>query len=1058
MKKNFEKRSIVGLRKMLLIMKLVFALIFSSFVAVSANTYSQVTKLSLDFENATVKEVFEAIEKQSEYIFFYQDQLVDLNKEITIDIKNKKINNVLNELFEGTDYIYRINDRQIIISSEESKLELKKIEIDNNTQEQIEKYTITGKITDKKGGPLPGASVVVKNTVIGAATDIDGNFTLKIPEDAMVLVVSFTGYYSKEINIGTKTEFIVVLEQDITDIGEVVAVGYKKQNVEAIKAKRSTIAIGEFLSQDEIGRLPDFAAADAARRIAGVNTIFQEDEATQVSVRGLAPIFTYSTIDGMFLPSGDRGSRIANFETLPSSAIKTIEVYKSRTADKDGNAIGGIFNLKTRSAFDSDDLFVNGHISTGKYTFDEIPRSEQFRRNSNKNGLSVQADATISKRFGNNKQFGIIASGSYNRKDRDEFKVPKRNYNFLDNDPTKPVPDRFYFAGYDNLIKRYGGFAKIEYKPSDNFYVSISGNMYEKKDDEVRIENRFRNLEYDENSVSQTGGRFSAARVQIAYDHFLIEHKMHNAYADMFYKFGKSEIDAKLGYSYGYLGEDGPWGGFNLNSDQGLSGSYTLGKDKKDMSLSFDNPDFYLDPNNWDSFYVGGRGYRDDEDAIVGKFNYAYNMNVPANEVGWGFKTGYSYRNIDHKFNRIDMKVNVNDGVQPITFADFPLPFYNTNTFNKGKAGLIYFDNEAFESWVAQNTNTNGIDNAFDQNYNRAYTYNLGNYFRIEESIQAFYGMARYKGLNFTLTAGLRYESTKTDLTRIPEINDVRDENITSTQQNNYSNWLPSLNATLDLSPQIRLKAAYYKAIGRGNYQQIAPVASVNDAEQRRSQGNPDLKPRNATNYDIQFEYYFDGRSSLLAFGFFHKNIKDDIRSDEFIDPTDGYTVTTNFNGLSVDVSGFELNFIKGDFKGILPGFMKDFGISSNFTFLSGRREVEEDQYSGSIQSLPRTMLNSQLFYQKNKFDARIAWSHVGFYVKNANDNNPGEAINDDQYWKPFNQFDLSANYRLTDNLSVFSEWKNFTNANRGFTRGKNLLIEDTEFGSSIWLGLTFKL
>ena len=868
------------------------------------------------------------------------------------------------------------------------------------------------------------------------------------------MVVSYIGFLTKEITVGEQTTLAIQLDINPQTLVEVVLTGYKKQNVDAIKAKRAEITIGEFLSQDNIGRLPDFAVADAARRMPGVNTIFQEDEATKVSVRGLAPIYTYSTIDGMFLPSGSRTSREANFETLPSSAIKTIEVYKSRTADRDGNAIGGIFNLETRSAFDNESFFANGRFMVGKYGFDEIPRSKKFRNNVDKNGLSIRSDITISKRFGKNKQFGIIVSGNYNRKDRDEFKTPKRNYKFLANNPNKPVPERIYFTTYDNLVHRYGGFAKLEFKPNDDFYISFSGNFYKKTDDEVRIENRFKKLTYDDAKVGSKGGKFTDGSVQLAYDHFLIEHKVSNMIFNIDYSIGKGKLDGKLGSTKGFLGEDGPWGGFGLDSDTGLAGSYTIGSDLEDISLNFQNPDFYTNPANWDNFYVGGRGHRDDEDAIVGQLNYAYNMDLVADEIGWGFKTGLSFREIDHLYNRIDMSVNY-DKKAPITFADFPLQFYNSNAFNNGNVGLVQIDNIAFEDWIASNTNISGLS-AFDNKYNRAFTYNLGNRFRVYEVVKAFYGMTRYKGKNFSLTGGFRFEDTRTNLSRIPEINGNRNENVTSKEKNNYTNLLPSFNATLDITKKTRLKAAYYQAIGRGNYQQLAPVVSVDDAKQTRNEGNPNLKPRKADNFDAQMEYYFDGNNSLFSFGFFHKSLKDDIRSDEFV-AGDGYTVKTNFNGLSLDISGFELNFIKSDFNGLLPGFLANLGLMSNFTFLTGRREVQKNQFSGSIASLPRTMLNSQLYYQKGKFDARIAWNYVGGYVKKAIDDNPSDAINDDQYWKPFDQFDFTTNYQLSDNFSLLLEWRNLTNANRGYTRGRDLLIEDTEFGGSIWLGATFK-
>lgn len=915
---------------------------------------------------------------------------------------------------------------------------------------------VNGKVSNEEGTPLVGATVVVKETGMGTVTDADGTFSLAIPDEGgATLVVSYVGYEAKEIDVNGQAQVNVSLEVSATALNEIVVKSFKGQNLNAIASKRLNLQIADFLSQDNIGRLPDFAVADAARRIAGVHTVFQEDEATLVSVRGLPPIFTFSTIDGMYLPSMSRGSRVTNFETIPSSAVATVEVFKSRTPDQDANAIGGTFNLRTRSAFDKEDFFVTGRATVGKYNFDEIPRSELFRNKVDQNGLSVRSDLTISKRFFKNKTLGLVLSGSYNRKDRDELKVPKRNYNFLNNDPNLPVPDRFYGTTYDNLIERYGGFGKLEFKPNRNFYAGVSANFYKKTDDEVRMENRFRNLAYDENSVTMEGGSFNGGRVQLAYDYFLIEHRMTNVVFDTYYKMGKSKIDGKLGYAEGYLGQDGPWGGFDFAFDEALSGTYTIGTDIDDFTLNFDNPDVYTNPANWDSHYIGGRAYRDNEAALAGQLNYAFNMGNSAD--GFGFKTGISYRDVEHQFDRIDMSVNYDNSL-PLTFADFPLQSYTHPFFNNGEVGLIHFDTHAFENWVAENTNLEGLNNDFGTILNRAGRYNLSNRFIIDETVFAAYLMGRLRLNNLSLVGGFRFEDTQTDLTRIPEINGERNENVTLTQQNDYTNFLPTLNAILDLTPQIRIKAGYNQSIGRGDYQQIAPVAFVDDANERRSEGNPDLRPRKADNFDLNLEYYFDDGSSLFSFGIFHKNVVDDIQSNEFVDPTNGYLVTTNFNTLGFDVTGFEVNLIKSDFEDILPGFLSNMGVSTNFTFVSGRREITSDQYVTSIANMPRTILNTQLFYQTDKFDTRLAFNHVGRHVRHARDNDPSNPINDDTYWKAFSQFDFAFNYYLNKNYSVFFEARNFTNADRGYLRGTNLLIEDVIFGGSLWLGVNFNI
>ncbi len=1006
-------------------------------------------KLSLDIINAQPEQVFQKLEALTPFTFDYNRNILPRQVRLTYHKAETNLKDILLDLAEKAELKFKRIGRQILVLKDIQKNDEPKIVT-------LPEKTITGRVTDGVSGePLRGATIAVKEyPALGVTAGADGSYTLNVPDDAKTLVFSFVGYAIKEVRIGQRSIVNVQLQEELTDLDQVIVTGYKLQNQEAITLKKQSLAIGDFLSQDNIGRLPDFAAADAARRIAGVHTLFQEDEATQVAVRGLPPIYTYSTIDGMFLPSGSRTSRVSNFETIPSTAVSTIAVYKSRMADQDGNAIGGVFNLKTRSAFDVEDMLITGRATIGKYDFDEIPRSGQFRNTVDKNGPSIRSDVTISKRFGANKQFGIVASGSYNLKDRDEFKRPKRNYIFLNDNPDTPVPDRMYGASYDNQIERYGGFAKLEFKPNDNWYFTLSGNYFKKVDDEVRTENRFRNMVFDESSISLNGGRFDATRVDIAYDNFIITHKVSNMIFNTTYNSGNTAFDAKFGMTHGFLAEDGPWGGFSMGVDTGMSGSYTLGPDVDDVSLILDNPSFYTNPANWDSYYVGGRGFRDDEDAIVGQLNYAVNMGADAK--GFGFKTGFHYRNIDHAHDRIDMSVN-RDASVPLTFADFPLQDYFTSFFQGGQTGLLHFDTGAFEDWVATNTNVTGLDDSFGVIYNRAARYNLASRFRVDETVSAFYGKAQYRWDKLAIIAGLRYESTQTELMRVPSVNGDRDPNVTVTQDNDYDNLLPSINMVLNLTDDITIKAGYNKAIGRGDYTQIAPVTVIDAAAETRSIGNPELRPRVSDNYDIAMEHYFDQGSSLFSFGFFHKNIKDDIVSDSFFDPTDGYRVTTNVNGLGVAVSGLEVNIIKSDFKNVLPGFLSNLGVSSNFTFIESRREISANQFTAGVASVPRTIMNTQLFYQTDKFDARLAFNHVGRYVKRNREQNASDGINDDEFWDPFSQLDFAANYYFSKNYSLFVEARNFTNANRGFTRGTNLLIEDTEFGGSVWLGVTFK-
>jgi TonB-linked SusC/RagA family outer membrane protein len=213
-------------------LSLVF-MVVSTAMAFSAATYSQSTKLSVNLKDATVREVFDAIERQSEYLFLYQEGQVDLNRHVSIEVKGRQLKEILDEMFRGTDNIYIISDRQVVIGKAprkalEAQLSVLRKDLETVIQ-QPQQNEITGKVTDTSGEPLPGATVMVKGTTIGTITNADGNFSLRIPANAQTLQVSFVGMKTVELPIGNQTTFNVVLEEEAIGLQEVVAVGYGVQ-------------------------------------------------------------------------------------------------------------------------------------------------------------------------------------------------------------------------------------------------------------------------------------------------------------------------------------------------------------------------------------------------------------------------------------------------------------------------------------------------------------------------------------------------------------------------------------------------------------------------------------------------------------------------------------------------------------------------------------------------------------------------------------------------------------------------------------------------------------
>ncbi len=204
------------------IMKLICVFMFVTLLQVSASGYSQSTKLNLSGKNLSIERVFELIEKQSEFSFIYNLKQVDLSKEVSVDFRNKQLEDVLDIVLEGTEITYTVNNRLIIIH--------KKGETETSVTSSVEQQkSVSGKVTDSSGSPLPGVTVVVKGTTNGTVTNADGEFLLTVSSNDEVLQFSFVGLRTQEIPLDGRAVFNVVLEDETIGVDEVVVVGYGTQ-------------------------------------------------------------------------------------------------------------------------------------------------------------------------------------------------------------------------------------------------------------------------------------------------------------------------------------------------------------------------------------------------------------------------------------------------------------------------------------------------------------------------------------------------------------------------------------------------------------------------------------------------------------------------------------------------------------------------------------------------------------------------------------------------------------------------------------------------------------
>ena len=210
--------------------------------AFASAAYAQNTVISLNLENTTLRDAFKEIEKNSDFVIFYNESILDSERKVKIHIKNKTVDKILDELFAGTNNTYRVEDKQIYITKKDFVAAETKPTI--LEKQQAVRKKITGKVFDSFGETLPGAAIMVVGSTRGVTTDIDGTFSLDVLPTEKI-IISFLGLESQTVQVGSKNSFIFKLKESVDQLDEVTVVAFGKQKKESVIASVSTIRPSE---------------------------------------------------------------------------------------------------------------------------------------------------------------------------------------------------------------------------------------------------------------------------------------------------------------------------------------------------------------------------------------------------------------------------------------------------------------------------------------------------------------------------------------------------------------------------------------------------------------------------------------------------------------------------------------------------------------------------------------------------------------------------------------------------------------------------------------------
>jgi tonB-linked outer membrane protein, susC/ragA family len=329
------------------------------FCSYAGNAHSQNAKVSIRMNNVKLDKILNEIENQTDYLFIYNNQ-VDINKITSVKVKNEAVAQVLDKILSGTGINYELEGTHIILTTEAIK--------DLHAQQQAK--TVTGTVTDVSGEPIIGANIRIKGTTTGTITDIDGNFSIEA-EPQSVIEVSYIGYLTQETVINNQKSIRFLLKEDTKTLDEVVVIGYGVQKKADLTGSVANINTEKLNTQSNanIGQA-------LQGKIAGVDIVSQggaPGSGTRIMVRGIGTLNNASPlyiVDGMYMNSIDHinPNDIASIDVLKDASSAAI--YGSRAAN-------GVIIVTTKEGSNTEgkpiiDLSVNLGISTASKFLDML--------------------------------------------------------------------------------------------------------------------------------------------------------------------------------------------------------------------------------------------------------------------------------------------------------------------------------------------------------------------------------------------------------------------------------------------------------------------------------------------------------------------------------------------------------------------------------------------------------------------------------------------------------------------------------------------------------------
>jgi len=497
-----------------------FLFVFCVAQVFAGSAYSQRTQLTLNLKNSTIENVLSRIEEQSNFVFLYNRDIVDVRQSTTLQVEKASIEDVLNKLFDGTNVKYHIVDRQIVLSPDYAV----------SKQER----TVKGQVSDVNGGPLPGVTVVIKGSIKGVITDSDGNYSIRtVPGDA-VLLFSFVGMKSLEVAVDGRETIDVVMEDETFGINEVVvtALGIEKEakslsyNVQQITGKEAIKVSDANCVNNLNGKIAGVTINSSSSGVGGssrvvmrgVKSISGNNNALYVIDGIPMPNLSSEQPEGVFAGAGQTGDGVSNINPDDIESISVLSgpsaaaLYGSSASNgvvlittKKGQKEKLSVSLSNSTIFSSPMILPEfqhtyGQSETGSYyswgdkllTPSVYDPDDFFQTGVNvSNAVSLSTGSEKNQTYvslGNVNSQGIIHNNNY---DRYNFSV-RNTSNFLDDKMTMDLGFMTSIVREQNMISQGQYFNPLIpvylFPPGDDF---SKAEIYERYDASRNLKTQF---------------------------------------------------------------------------------------------------------------------------------------------------------------------------------------------------------------------------------------------------------------------------------------------------------------------------------------------------------------------------------------------------------------------------------------------------------------------------------------------------------------------------------------------------------------------------------------